>query len=188
MTRFGSNDAVSPRRDRRGFTLIEILAVVVILGIASALVIPQLGMRNDQYCQAASRVVMADLIYAQNYAIVNQSMTYVQFTANGQTMTLYSASPSTIPAPYLTNPVSLTNYTRTFNSSSTPQLQNVTLGTVSFDGQTTVAFDELGAPYSWTSSTNSTAGFVNTGTIKLTSGTYSMTVSIEPYTANLTAQ
>ena len=32
---------------RRGFTLVEILVVVIILGIASAVIVPNLGTRND---------------------------------------------------------------------------------------------------------------------------------------------
>src|SRR5215475_9916349 len=54
---------------RRGFTLVEILAVVVILGIASAIIIPQIGSRDDMKAAAAARVLIADLIYAQNLAI-----------------------------------------------------------------------------------------------------------------------
>jgi prepilin-type N-terminal cleavage/methylation domain-containing protein len=172
----------------RGFTLIEILCVVVILGIASAVVIPNLGMQNDQYCSAAARVVMADLIYAQNQAIVTQSVTYVNFNTTGQTYSLLSVSPSTNPLAYLQNPVALGNYTRTFNSSVQPQLQSTTISSVSFDGNTTLAFDELGQPLSWTAATNSTAPLANSGSIVIQSGTVSITVSIEPYTANLTAQ
>lgn len=172
---------------RGGFTLVEVLAVVVILGIASAMVMPYLGTRNDQYVQAAARVAMADLIYAQNQAIVTQTTQYVQFDTTAQTYSLLTASPATSPLVYATNPTSTQNYLRKFNSSTTPQLQNVTLNTVNFDGKTTMAFDELGQPLSWDPATNTTAPFVGTGTIVLQSGTFSMTVSVEPYTANFTA-
>src|SRR4051812_1277839 len=67
------------RGGKAAFTLVEILMVVIILGIASAVIVPNLGTRNDMNVAAAARVVMADLMYAQNRAIVTQSMTYVQF-------------------------------------------------------------------------------------------------------------
>jgi hypothetical protein len=161
---------------------------VLILGIASALVIPNLTMRDDLYCNAAARIVMADLIYAQNQAIVTQSVTYATFNTSAQTYSLLSVSPSTNPLVYLQDPVALANYTRTFNSTAQSQLQNATMSSVNFDGNTTLAFDELGQPLSWSASTRTTAPLVNSGSIMIQSGTYSITVSIEPYTANLTAQ
>ena len=71
---YSSRSSRSSRRrrpfgSRRGFTLVEILCVVVILGIASAIIIPQLGTHDDMKVAAAARTVMADLIYAQNTAI-----------------------------------------------------------------------------------------------------------------------
>ena len=55
--------AVTPARlrARRGFTLVEILTVVLILGIASAIIAPQIGSRGDLKVRAAARVLVSDL-------------------------------------------------------------------------------------------------------------------------------
>src|SRR5262245_1732270 len=90
-----------------GFTLVEILVVVVILGIASAIIIPQIGSRDDLTAASATRVIMADLIYAQNRAIATQKWHYVQF--DGQRYVLYDQTPPATPNLTLAiqNPVSL---------------------------------------------------------------------------------
>src|SRR5437588_9273905 len=64
---------------RQGFTLIEILCVVVIIGIASAVVLPQLSTRDDMRAASAARTLMADLLYAQNRSIALQKYHYVSF-------------------------------------------------------------------------------------------------------------
>src|SRR5688500_8415136 len=88
--------AASTRRGARarrrvrscGFTLVEILAVIVILGIASAIVIPQIGTRDDMRVKAASRTLIADLIYAQNLAISTGQVVYVRFDVAGNSYSL----------------------------------------------------------------------------------------------------
>ena len=57
---------------RRAFTLIEILTVVIILGISAAIIIPNVSNRDDMRAAGAARMVMADLIFAQNRAIATQ--------------------------------------------------------------------------------------------------------------------
>src|SRR5947207_2842939 len=63
---FKCHPTTSFPRTRRAFTLVEILAVVVIIGIASAIIIPQIGTRDDMRNTAAVRIIVADLIYAAN--------------------------------------------------------------------------------------------------------------------------
>jgi prepilin-type N-terminal cleavage/methylation domain-containing protein len=173
---------------RRGFTLIEILAVVVILGIASVLVIPNLGTRNDQYVAAAARVVMADLMYAQSQAIVTQNLVYVNFNTGTQQYSLTTTAPNVTPVVYVTNPMVNSNYTTVFGSSTAPQLQRDSFTTPSFDGNTCLAFDELGQPYSVNASTGTAALLVANGTVPLVCGSNRLTVYVEPYSGALSAQ
>src|SRR4051794_29157191 len=86
-------------RAGKGFTLVEILVVIIILGIASAMIIPQLGSRDDLVVSAAARMMMADMIYAQNRAISLQKPHYVRF--DGQQ---YTVSDTTAITP-ITHPV-----------------------------------------------------------------------------------
>jgi prepilin-type N-terminal cleavage/methylation domain-containing protein len=167
----------------RAFTLIEVLVVLVILGIASAVIIPQITSRDDLKAAAGARVVMADLIYAQNRAIVTQKQHIVVF--NGQTYTIYSRDSDTAPLTNIEQPVThSSSYATTFGAGAPPGgLQQVSLGTITFAGNTTaIGFDELGAPFGYASSTNTRTAFTTAGTIVVGCGSASLTISIQPYT------
>lgn len=169
-------------KQRRGFTLVEILMVVLILGIASAIIIPQIGSRDDLVAAAGSRVVIADLIYAQNRAIAMQSPFYIKFT--GQSYSIYSAPPVVGVQP-ITHPVTRAPYTTTFGAQSSP-LSNVALTSESFGGPSIVGFDEMGSPFSYDTGTSTATSLTASGTVVLTSGSSSLTISIEPYTGEVT--
>src|SRR5437879_4700725 len=96
------------RKLHRAFTLIEILTVVIILGICGAVLVPQLGSRDDLRVASASRQVMADLMYAQNRAISTQLKHYVEF--NGNTYTLYSRPDDLSPMTAIQHPVTRDSY------------------------------------------------------------------------------
>jgi prepilin-type N-terminal cleavage/methylation domain-containing protein len=167
---------------RRAFTLVEILMVVLILAITSAIIVPQISSRDDLKASAASRVLMADLIWAQNRAITTQQKQYVVF--NGQSYTLwYKDSTGTLYQS--TNPVTQQTYTTSFGVANSP-LADVTLGTGNFMGLQSLCFDELGVPYGY-DGTNEVQ-MTSAGSIQLTCGVNTLTVAIEGYTGDTSVQ
>jgi prepilin-type N-terminal cleavage/methylation domain-containing protein len=170
-----------PTRRCGGFTLVETLCVVVILGIAATMIVPSIGTRDDLNASAGARAVMADVTYAQNRAIAMQAMQYVSFNVAGQSYSIYS---SMSPLTYVAHPVNLGNYITTFG---TGELGNCSLVSVNFNGGTTVlAFDELGAPYSYNATTSVATPISGTGAIVVQSGPVQLTVSIQQNTGQLT--
>lgn len=173
------------RMDRQhGFTLIEILVVVVILGIASAVILPSISSRDDLKVAAAARIVMSDLIYAQNRAITTGQLCYIQFDKTNGKYTLMSGMS---PAVTLEHPINHTNYVQTFGSSGSPGLTYITLTDASFDGKLTLAFDELGSPRAYDAGAGTSAA-MSSGTVKLTCGQNSLSITIEPYTGEISIQ
>jgi prepilin-type N-terminal cleavage/methylation domain-containing protein len=73
---------ISPARlasARRGLTLLEVLIVVVILGLAGAMVIPSMGSTGVLRVQGAIRTIVADLTFAQSDAIAFQEQRAIVF-------------------------------------------------------------------------------------------------------------
>ena len=67
--------AVNQRIERtlgRAYTLIEVLVVVTVLGIAAALVVPSFGQTGVLRVQGAIRTIVADIAIAQSDAIAFQ--------------------------------------------------------------------------------------------------------------------
>jgi prepilin-type N-terminal cleavage/methylation domain-containing protein len=171
---------IASRRSTGGFTLIEILMVVVILGIASAVIVPQIGTRNDLKVAAAARMVMADLIYAQNRSIASQQMHCVKFDAAAEQYGVVTADDTDT---YVTHPITKDNYLQSFGS--TPGLEDVVIESVNFDAQSMIGFDELGTPYA-VGGEGGPAALAAAGTIVIRSGDYSLTISVEPFTGEIT--
>jgi prepilin-type N-terminal cleavage/methylation domain-containing protein len=183
MRRQGIQDrrVCGTRKTRRAFTLVEILMVVIILGIGSAIIIPQLNGRDDLKVSAASRSLMADLMYAQNQAIYTQTRQYVTFDTTTQKYTVLSGA---WPGTAVTHPLSKDPFVVNFGAAST-NFKEITM--VSADlggGRTTLGFDPLGAPLSI--APDGTATAMTTGSVVLRAGAFPLTVRIEPYTGELT--
>jgi prepilin-type N-terminal cleavage/methylation domain-containing protein len=165
---------------RRAFTLVEILVVVVILGVVSAVIIPQIGSRDDLRCAAAARVVMSDLIYAQNLAISQQQQRFVKFGTNQYG--IYTSGASTTP---IAHPVTKETYLMLFGTNGMNGLRETTIESRTFDGSPNLAFDELGAPYKYDAGSDTLTPLAAAGEIVLASGSYRLKVLIEPFTGEI---
>jgi MSHA pilin protein MshC len=172
-------------RQTRAFTLVEILTVVIILGIASAIIVPQLGSRDDFRVASAARQVMADLIYAQSRAISTQRKHYVEFSGNQYTISSRNDDASALSP--ITHPITKESYVQNVGVAGTA-LANVSIATVNFGGTSWVGFDEFGAPFKYDPGTNTSTVLSATGIVQLSSGTFSITINVEPYTGDTSTQ
>jgi type II secretion system protein H len=159
-------------RPAGGFTLLELLAVVVILGVATAIVVPKLGHTGDITAVAAARQLCGDLRYAQSYAINTQTPVQVSFNCTTAQYTL-TAVPATGSSFVLTNPNTNQNYVMGFTSGAS-RLGSVTLNSTTFTSNL-FTFDALGCPSA-------------AGSIQLGSQTHTTTVSVATPTGKLTIQ
>jgi prepilin-type N-terminal cleavage/methylation domain-containing protein len=166
----------------RAFTLVEILMVVIILGIAGAIIIPQMGSRDDLKAAAAARVVMADLIYAQNLAITKQANHFLEFDLVNQRYTVMDAAKAAVD-----HPVNHTPFIESFGVGSSA-MQSCRIDSAAFTGTSAqprlyIGFDELGTPLAW-EGTGSPETLVSGNTV-IQSGQFKLRVDIEPYTGQI---
>ena len=179
------------RGARRAFTLVEILTVVLILSIASAIIAPQIGSRGDLKCRAAARVLVSDLIYAQNLAIAQQKWTYVKFDAAAETYQIMDAAGPAGADHIITNPILKDPFITKLGPNSKSSLSDVLIQSAVMNGvdtayrpSFTVAFDELGTPYVYSYTLNNTDELLD-GTIVFESGPHTIKVTIERYTGEI---
>jgi len=182
-------------RARPAFTLVEILTVVIILGISAAIIIPTVGTRDDLRCASAARLLMADLIYAQNKAIVDQVPYYVWFDTANKRYSVHKTAPAlaTTATDAIDHPLHPTTFAGKYVTAfgvKGSQLQQISMGTVDFAGKQILKFDELGVPWGYdvTTATPTQLTGATIGTVGLSCGSFTMTVSIEPYTGEMTVK
>ncbi len=81
----GNESALGTRCQKlqsQGFTLLELLVTVAIIGILAATVIPFLRTTDADRLQGAAQILASDLEVARNLAVTNQSKYQLRFTPN----------------------------------------------------------------------------------------------------------
>jgi prepilin-type N-terminal cleavage/methylation domain-containing protein len=160
---------------QRGYTLIELMIVITVLGIAGALVIPAFSQTTSLQVQAAVRTIVADLTVAQSDAIAFQQGRGIQFY------------PSTTGAiKYVVAEVRGTTFDPTLNKIIDQDLGNKAFGGAVVNATTLtndrLFFDALGGPVTTAGGSTPSSG----GTINLQGSGMKYEIQVEPYTGRLT--
>jgi prepilin-type N-terminal cleavage/methylation domain-containing protein len=148
--------------NRFGFTLIEIIIVVVILSIAALTAIPMMSSASSVQIRSAANLIAADLEYAKSMAISRGQYFYVVFNGGTNSYQLEDQNHTVIQHPVKKG------FSYIMNFPSEKRLNRVDISNVTFPSET-VRFDCLGSPD-------------NGGTITLSSDGATATITVEPVT------
>jgi len=162
-----------PDFETKGFTLVEILIVVVILSIVGLLAIPMFSSASGFQLSSAANMIAADIEYAKNLAVATQRNYSVVFDVAGNSYHIEDDSGSVIDHPFRGGQYAV-------YLSSEPRLKLVSISSVNFDGTPKVTFDYLGSPY------NGNGTGLNIGQVQVSAGENTMTVTVEPVTGYVT--
>ena len=155
-----------------GFTFIEILIVVLVLGVASTLVVPMIGQTQSARLRAAADIFVADVAYAQAESIAHGDDTrVVVFNAP----TGYHLAASSDTATPLTNPVGKLPYAVTFGSGRASSASGVTLATSTVGVDNTLGFGIYGQLDQATQAS-----------VTFSTDDYTLTVTIDPVSGEAT--
>ena len=172
------------RVDRHtGFTLVEILMVVAILGIITTIVGVSVGSRDDMKVASSARVLVSNLQYLQNRAVVQRQPQYVQVGSGGNSLNFVERQGTSWQT--LTHPVDPGSFAMVFGSGGSGGGDNVTLEGHFFDGNAMFGFDETGAPiFCDGTGANRVSSMVEV-TFTLKAGDFASTIRVQPITGEI---
>ena len=148
---------------KTAFTLIELMIVIVIIGIAAAMAVPMVSSAGSFQIRAAGNIVAADLEYAKSLAISRGRPYKVVFNPGAESYQIQEPNGTAVVPPGRKD-------TTRFGPGS--QLNNVLIAGANFGGSQTVTFDYLGSP----------EGLSTQGVVTLNAGGIIKTVTVEPVT------
>ena len=143
---------------QRGFTMVEMIMAIVIVGILAAIVAPRFSDNNVFQSRGFADQVQATLRYAQKAAIAQHRLVCVALTSSSVTLTIASTSAAVTCTPPLLLPSGV---------SSIPAPSGVTLVSYTFANFT---FDALGKPSFATNQTITVSSVTNNIVIEAETG------------------
>lgn len=172
----------SPRR--RGYTLIEVLVVITVLGLAASMIVPSMGSTGVLRIQAAARQLVADITFAQSDALAYQARRAIVFLPGENRYVICEVN----------GPVVDPETDAIFRPSRGSEKYDVTIDAEKMGGaQITMAefegadenvlvFDELGGPVQAADSEAPSSG----GFVQITGSGFVYRVEVEGYTGRVT--
>ena len=149
------------KESSRGFTLIELIMVLVIIGVLAVFAVPRMFNANDFNARGFHDETLAYLRFAQKTAIAQRRTVCVSFTSTTVSLGLASAAatPSCAAAATLTGP-----------RGETPPLATARSGVAFASLPTAFNFDGLGQPV------DASGSLLATQTLQVSAATPSITV------------
>lgn len=159
----------------RAYTLIEVLVVVTVLGIAASMVIPSFGGSDGMRVQAAVRTIVSDIALAQSDALAFQSGRALVFHIDEGRYSMVEVRGNSISEE--------TDLIQTQKLTDT-RFGKLRITRIDFGGAVanTLMFDEMGAPV--TAPGGSTPA--GNGTIVIEGAGDRYTLTVEGYTGRVT--
>lgn len=193
-------DRLYPPESRRGgYTLIELLIVIAVLGLAGALLVPHLVDQNSLTVQAAVRQLIADLSFAQSDALAHQEYRRVHFYGDGRGYCLlrvdegnYAEEFNEATADYVYDPLATASEAGRYviDFTADDRFEGVTITSVNIDGAGEgIGGDGADTVYDPLGGTIRSGGLPGTGgTIVLTANDDDYEVTLSPFTGKLTVR
>ncbi len=161
---------VNRQNNCSAFTLLEVIIVLMIIGIISAIAIPLYTSAASVQLKTAANMVASDLEYAKNLSMSTGRTYSVVFNTTTESYRINDANGQVI-----SNPVHIgANYIVSFATDS--RLNKVNIENAIFGAAGTVKFDYLGTPL------DIAGNPLNSGSVRLSAGGDILTVRIEPVT------
>ena len=162
---------------KSGFTLIELVMIIVILGIVALAVMPKTMAEPRVKLEAACQKIASDLRYAQEMALAQQVRFGISFDIANEAYFAYRVSVATKAR----DPQTRNNFDVSFVTLN--EFKGIDIASTNFSNK--VEFDSIGAPYDGNGVILSSQGVI---TLQAQAGAYSRTVRIEPKTGKVSIQ
>jgi prepilin-type N-terminal cleavage/methylation domain-containing protein len=166
-------------RLRRGFSLVEILIVVVIISIAALMAVPMFSSAGSMQIGSAANIIAADLEYAKSMAITRGQNYSVVFYVTAESYRIVDQSGNVVSHPVKKG----FDYVVDFKNEG--RLSKVVITSAQFlpNTSSTIAFDNMGMPYSGTVNPSNS---LNSGSLTISADGATTTISVEPVTGYIT--
>ncbi len=161
-----SGDGCRLRSEDGGFTVVELLIVVVILSIVALTAIPMMSSAASMQIRSAANMIAADIEYARSMAISRGQNHSVVFNKDTDSYKIVDLNGVTIQHPVKKG------FTYVVDFRNESRLSRVDITNANFSGASTITFDCLGSP----------VGLSSEGTVNLQAGGITSTIRVEPVT------